>query len=174
MEIPLTNFEIAKALGITQENFVKYADLSNYESLQQLFGERTVMVILIEEAKATGHWVCMVKTGPNQYLYNNSYGHKYDWDLSVIGMMQNRILGNTRNSIQTLIQASNSSVQWNHVEMQGKTSETCGRYVIVFVHSIRDNEMSMSDFQAFMLKQKKKYKSYDKAVVALTQNTLEA
>jgi hypothetical protein len=176
MDIPLSNEEIASALGITQSYFVKYADLSNYGSLDELFGDRQCMIILIEETKASGHWVCMVRTGPSTYLYNNSYGKAPDWDLSVIGMMRNQILGNTRNSIRTLKEESNATITWNHVEMQGRTSETCGRYTIVFIHSVMTEGMTMSEYQAYMLKMKKRYKSYDAAVVALTtnQNALDA
>ena len=165
MDTPLTNHDIARSLRITDDYFVKYSDLSNYESLDQLFGSKPCLLILIEETKQSGHWVSMVRTGPMSYLYNNSYGLKPDADLTIIGALRNRILGNTRNSIQTLKQGA--TIGYNSVRMQGARSETCGRYSIIFIHSIMGG-MDMQQYQSYMLEMKKKYGSYDKATVALT------
>ena len=167
MNISLTNTDITNALGVDDSYIVKYSDLTKYETLEDLFQEREFMAILIEEAKRSGHWVVMVKKN-GIYLYNNSYGFKPDEDLDIIGRIKNKILGNTRNSIKHLQENSDAKLIYNKVLMQGKTSSVCGRYVITFVRCILNEDMNMSQFQDYMLQQKKFYGFYDKAVLALT------
>jgi hypothetical protein len=159
MDEPLSNEEIVKALGVNESYITTYAKLSDYATIEEAFGDKQLIIILIEDAKLS-------KDG---YVYNNSYGKKYDWDLSVIGNMKNKILGNERNTIASLL--GKNKCEWNHVPMQGLKSETCGRYVCVFAHAIVADGMNMKQYQEFMLEEKKRYGSYDKAVVTLTSKS---
>jgi hypothetical protein len=165
MNTPLTNDEIIHALGINESYIKTYASLGSYETIEQAMGDKPCLIILIEDRRRSGHWVSLCRTS-HGYQYNNPYGTKYDSDLSIIGSMWNHILGNQRNTIERLLGEHNCT--WNRVKMQGPTSETCGRYAIVFLHAMLSDHMTMSQYQEFMREQKQDHGSYDKAVVALT------
>jgi len=166
MNIPLSNDQIDKALKIDNSYIVKYSELDSVSTLAELFGTKSFIILLIEQEHNSGHWVTFYRTGESSYVYFNSFGKKYDSDLSLIGRLSNKILGNDYNSIQKLIQPTDK-VEWNHIKYQGFKSSVCGRYCIVFVRKMREG-LTLKEVQSF-LKQNKKT-SFDELILDLTSD----
>jgi len=128
------------------------------------------IILLIEQEVSSGHWVSIFRTGPSNYIYFNSYGKKYDTDLSLISRLSNKILGNEYNSIKKL-KMPNDTITWNSILYQGKTSAVCGRYCVSFVRKMRDG-YDLNQYQTFLWKAKKEgsFKSYDETILSLTHD----
>ena len=148
MDIPLSNDQIDRALQIDNSYIVKYSDLDNFSTLSDLFGSKPFIILLIESDYNSGHWVAFYRVDSNHYVYFNSFGNKYDSDLSLIGRLSNKILGNEYNSIKKLIQP-NDKVEWNKINFQSVKSQVCGRWCIFFVRQMRENK-TLNEIQSYL------------------------
>lgn len=166
MDTPLTNDVIFNALQINDSYIIKYSDLSNYHNLNDAFGDKKFIIILIESKINSGHWVCMYRKSFNHFIYFNSYGKKYDTDLDFISRMSNKILGNDVNTINKLME-DDDKIDYNHIKYQGLSTQVCGRYVINFVRQMNDG-MSLKEYQTYLKHNKKG--SYDNTILELTKD----
>lgn len=169
MDIPLTNEQVMSALNATNDNIIKYADLSDYSGLSEVLKDNDFIIILVESEKNSGHWVSLYRNYSNQYTYFNSYGLKYDSDLNFVSRMANKILGNERNTIKTLMENDNAEIEWNRIKYQGNKSQVCGRYCVDFIRRMREG-LSLKQYQTF-LKQNKQG-SYDNTIIELTRDVM--
>ena len=103
MNKPLSNTQINSALDINDSYIIKYSNLDQHTDLSNLFGSKPYIILLIESDIDNGHWISFYRVETNYYVYFNSFGNKYDSDLSLIGRLSNKILGNEYNSIKKLI-----------------------------------------------------------------------
>ena len=170
MDVPLSNKTIVSALGSVNDNvIVKYSDLDEFKSLNDLMNGNNYVIILIESQKNSGHWVALYKKDNNTYYYFNSYGKKYDDDISTICAMSDLILGNERNSIRNLAQKSNADIVYNKVRYQNNTSTTCGRWCLLAITMFNMN-YNMKQLQNFFKNSVKDYKDYYEMILDLTSN----
>jgi predicted SprT family Zn-dependent metalloprotease len=76
IETPMSNEDLEKYLAIKPEDIIKYSELSNYKTIQQLLPkDNDFRIILIEEKKNFGHFVSVQRQG-KVITYYNSYGAK--------------------------------------------------------------------------------------------------
>ena len=87
----LSDSDIRKILGRGCK-IVKYSELSNYNTIEQLLPkEKASVILLIEDSLDHGHWVglCRFK---DTYMYFDSYGNPVDADLKWASMQTRREL----------------------------------------------------------------------------------
>jgi len=151
------------ALG-PDTKILKYSELKQYNSVTDLLPKiNSFVILLLEDDFNHGHWTCLIRYGENSYYYFNSYGQKYDTDLSVIPMCIRKILGEDRREITRLL--GDHDCAWNRIKFQGEKSQVCGRYCILACSMICMMGFSPTDFENFLKKQQKNSKkSYDHLV----------
>ena len=90
--VPMTNFDLEKYLEIDPSDIIKYSELSNYKSIQELLPEKdSFKVLLIEDKQNSGHFVGLFRFDKT-IEYFNSYGAKWDTDWRFIpSQFQNEI-----------------------------------------------------------------------------------
>jgi hypothetical protein len=158
----LSNSEICTFLQCSQDHIKTYSELSKYETIDQLLPhDKSFIILLLEDSKNRGHWTSLMRLG-NVIYYFNSYGLKYDRDLSCIRWTIRRILGETKPEIARLCEGH--PLEWNHICYQSKTSESCGRYCVVAVEFLCKLGYTEPQFHKQMRILKQKYGSYEKAM----------
>jgi hypothetical protein len=164
--VPLSDGMVRQALGPSTP-IVKYNELKNYNHIYDLLPTiNSFAVILLEDDINSGHW-CAVLRLPAGLYYFNSYGSRFDSDLSVIPMCIRRILGQDRREFRRLL--GDLPMDWNKTKFQGDKSMVCGRYSCLVITMCCMMGYSASDFNKFLIDKKKelKTKTYDELVARL-------
>lgn len=122
---PLSDVQVRSALG-NDTRIIKYGELKNYSMDELLPTVNSFFICLLEEEKNRGHWVAIMRLEDGLF-YFNSYGIKYDRDISVIPRCIRRILGEdpARQFARLL---DGRPCEWNRVKLQGEKTQTCGRW----------------------------------------------
>jgi hypothetical protein len=161
--IPLSNEKVQSALGVDTK-IIKYSDLKDYETIKDLLPNvNDFVVILLEDDLNHGHWTALIHS-KDGYYYFNSYGEKYDDDLSIIPRCIRRILGQDRKEITRLLDGGNC--QWNAHKFQANKSQCCGRYVVLACTMITKMLYTPKDFEQFLLDKSKEFKEPTDNLVA--------
>jgi hypothetical protein len=165
---PLSDTKVKQALG-DATRVLKYSELKNYETINDLLPKiNDFIIILLEEDVNRGHWTALMKPS-SSYYYFNSYGTKYDTDISVIPLCIRRILHEDRREITRLLDGH--PCDWNKTKLQGEKSQTCGRWCVLAITMICFMMYSPAEFIEFVKdKAKKLNKSCDELVVSLVNN----
>jgi hypothetical protein len=159
--IPLSDSKVKAALG-PDTRILKYSELKNYETINELLPKiNDFVILLLEDQPSSGHWTCLAKL-PSGYYYMNSYGQKYDSDMSVIPMCIKKILGQDRKEITRLLDGH--ACDWNRVKLQGERSMVCGRWCTLFLTMTTKMSYSPAEFIEFVKEKSHRYGSYDKFV----------
>lgn len=114
-------------LDITKNgcDVVVYHDLGNYNSLQQLLGDKGAVILLYEMKRNFGHWVALFYTDEsrNEVEFFDSYGYAPDEELN-IAKYDNQPL------LKEMMEASNLKVIYNKTKLQtfAEDVNTCGRW----------------------------------------------
>ena len=100
------------------------------------------------------------------YFYFNSYGQKYDTDISVIPMCIRRILQEDKREITRLLDGH--PCEWNRTKLQGERSQVCGRWCVLCITMCCFMGYSPAEFIEFVKeKAKSTGKSCDEMVAQL-------
>lgn len=185
IEQPMDDTDIRDKVG-KNTKILKYTELSNYHSLEQLLPRKIDWVyILYLDSPNTGHWVGLIRDYDNIY-YLDSYGGKVDEPLSWIDC-------NTRNklgvNIPLLTRLFNNNkdfnLYYNPIKYQKENDDvnSCGRYITLFILQLKRHiripegsyiskrnysTYNLEDFYRYMEKIKNKYKiDYDEIVSTL-------
>lgn len=149
---PLSEDQVKSALG-PDTRILKYGDLRNYETIDDLLpNDNDFVIILLEEEQNRGHWTCLMKPR-GKYYYFNSYGCKFDDDLSVIPRCIRRILGEDRKEITRMLDGKTCG--YNKHKFQADKTQVCGRYCVLACTMICKMMYSPEDFEDFLLDKKK-------------------
>ena len=147
LDVPLSDGAVREALG-ADTRILKYSELRLYRSMAELLPKiNSFVIVLLEEEQNRGHWTCMMRLKKN-YFYFNSYGQKYDRDVSVIPLCVRRILGEDPAREFTRL-LGGRPCDWNRAKLQGDASQTCGRYccfAIVFCCFLGYSPAELVDF----------------------------
>ena len=132
----LSDSDLKSVLG-QDLRIIKYADLDQYKSLNELLPENnSYVVILIESEHNSGHWVT-ISFRDNVFTMFDSYGCDLRTELDFISRAKNYILGNTKKELTDLIKNTEDccEVLFNKERLQSKNSEiaTCGRFVACYL-----------------------------------------
>ena len=132
----LSDSDLKSVLG-QDLRIIKYADLDNFKSLNELLPHNnSYLVILIESEHNSGHWVCTSRRDDTFVLFD-SYGCDLREELDFISRAKNFILGNTKKELTDLIKNTSDCCQilYNKERLQSKNSgiASCGRWVCAYL-----------------------------------------
>ena len=146
MNTPLSNTQINKAVGPDSYDILLYKDLHKYDSIDELFYEDDLRIILIESKAGVGHWVSLIKNG-DTFIYFDSYGKSPSYWIQFLKPFYRNLLGEDIDEIKRL--SRGRKLVWNRMKLQGKDSSICGRWQILF-YEMHKMGYSLKDFQHFM------------------------
>ena len=126
----LSNIDIAMYLD--NPNIVKYGDLAQFDSIDQVFDGYSYVIVLIKTSTSSGHWISLLR-------YNNcveqfdSYGGTIDHELSYISKQMKAKLGETDHFLTRLLKNSDYKIVVNKYKFQAEAEsvDTCGRHVLL-------------------------------------------
>lgn len=143
---------------------LKYSELNNYRSLDELLKPYKSAVILYEFKENYGHWVAIIDHG-NEIEFFDSYGYKPDYQIKFCNKLLRGKFG--LNYILTeLLYNSGKDIIYNNHPLQSNNSKisTCGRYCAfrvamkhlklnkflnLFKHNQMNNDMLISYLTGF-------------------------
>lgn len=160
--VPLSDSKVRQALG-DDVKILKYSELKNYESMNELLPSlNTFFICLLEEEMNIGHWTAMMRL-KNGFNYFNSYGDRFDTDISIIPLCIRKILGEDKREFKRLLDGA--ECDYNKTKLQGEKSQVCGRWCILVISMCCFMGYSPEEFVAFV-KEKAKIlgKSCDEVV----------
>ena len=146
LDYSLSDDDIKNHLG-QDTKILKYADLNNYKTLDELLPkEKDYVVILIETKRNNGHWTTLIKNN-NQIEYFDSYGLDIDKEFGFISSVMKRMLGESKNQLGTLVDDSNYDVIYNNKQLQSHKDfvSTCGRHVVSRILNFKKG-MGLKDY----------------------------
>tara|TARA_R110002073_G_scaffold179166_1_gene337665 strand:+ start:1330 stop:1857 length:528 start_codon:yes stop_codon:yes gene_type:complete len=160
----------AEAVDLSKENILEitnngcdvvvYHNLGDYNSLENLLGDKGAVILLYETKQNFGHWVALFYTDSSQQEieFFDSYGFKPDEEL-------NYAKYDDQPYITELIQKSNKKIIYNTKKLQTFKEDinTCGRWTSL---RIAMREVPLQKFQ-YLFKNNKSYNG-DWFVSALT------
>lgn len=169
----LSNSDFNKYIENADSKVVKFADLENYKTVYDLLPEwLDFRIILIEQQKNIGHWVCLVRCH-NKFCFFDSYGYSPIQNLNFISKKMNKLLGQEVSDFSQLfkdLKKGSYELEHNKKKFQklSPNINTCGRWCIVFIGKwILGNDLK--DFQLWIENQKKKTGyNYDEIITLLT------
>ena len=163
MDTPLSNNQIIKELGPPSEDVLLYKDLHKYDSIDELFLEDNLRIILIESSPSYGHWISLIKDG-DTYIHFDSYGREPDYWVQFLKPFYRTLLGDDPAEVKRL--SRGRKLVWNKVKLQGKDSSTCGRWQVAWAEAYNMG-YSLKQFLAFL--KKNKTTTYDDLVIKLVE-----
>ena len=152
-----------------KNNVIKYSDLANYKSIEELLpNDKSYKIILIEQNYNSGHWTCLLRYG-NTIEWFDSYGLPVDGELKFINSVKRRLLGEGRKTLTELLsKVKDKNIVYNKVKLQKlcNKSATCGRWVILRILMMKNFFYNLKEFQDFIKKYKKEigFKDADELV----------
>ena len=164
--IPLSDGMVRQCLGLNTK-IIKYSELKQYNTMSDIIPNiNDFFICLLEEEMNSGHWTCCMNLKEG-YYYFNSYGKKYDVDISVIPMCIRKILNESKPEFKRLL--GDLDMDYNKTNFQGSKSMVCGRYCCLVITYCCMLGYSANDFNEFLVDKKKelKMKSYDEVVAKL-------
>ena len=152
---------------------VKYSELSKYNNMLELLpDDKSVVVVLTESSKDSGHWCCLCRCG-DEIAWIDSYGMKPDGELNFIPTAVRRMLGETEKQLSRLIKTipKNMKFVYNKIKYQtlNDNVDTCGRYAIGFCkmcqlgYTLKESQ----DFLSRTRNMKDKAKPFDLYIIDL-------
>ena len=167
MMTPLTNTEICSMLGYKEEDIIPYSKLAEYKTIQELLPEdKCFKILLLEEAPNRGHFVCLYRQ-EDLIVYFNSYGEKPDRDMKCIPRCIRKMLGEDKPEITRL--CDGMKIWYNHKKLQGKDTQTCGRYCVFAIEMMKMGYSPDQVLEALTrYANQNGHESYDTAVCAIT------
>jgi hypothetical protein len=162
---PLSDSKVREALG-DDVKILKYSELKKYATIDELLPKiNSFFICLLEEEFGRGHWVACMRLGEGLF-YFNSYGQKYDTDLSVVPRCIRKILGEEKKEFSRLFDGQ--KCEYNKTVLQGSKSQVCGRYCILAITMMAFMGYSPAEFIEFIqAKSKTMDKSCDEVVASI-------
>ena len=152
---------------------IEYNDLADYNEITDLLTKPIDYVIILIEttAESTGHWVALLRYS-NTIEFFNSYSGKPDFQKNnFISKAKNIEFGQTENYLTNLLVKSNFNIVYNKLQLQkySNSSTTCGRWVVLRLLCLLNQNMDLKQFLEFFIDLKNKFKkmSYDEIVCVL-------
>jgi hypothetical protein len=153
-----SNFDLCDALNCNEDSIIKYSELRNYKSLDELLPNQfDFKIILLETNRNQGHWVCVIRMNNTIELFN-SYGVPIDYEWKFIPDSIERMLGQSTRYLTNLVKKNNKfKIVSNKYKLQSKNPScaTCGRWVILRIETARMG-YKLEDFISMIDKQVEK------------------
>jgi len=142
----ITDDDIKRWIPDSENKIIKYSDLANYNSLEELLPNNIdFRIILVESELNSGHWTCIMRKG-NKYETFDSYGGSIDHELKFIPNSKKQYLGEDKNYLGGLLKGH--KIIYNKKKLQAENDNicTCGRHVIARILSFLMG-WSLKDYQ---------------------------
>ena len=163
MDVPLSNNQIIKELGPPSDDILLYKDLHKFDSIEELFLEDNLRIILIESAPSRGHWVSLLKD-KDTFIFFDSYGKSPSHWVQFLKPFYRNLLGQDGDEFKRL--SRGRKLIYNKVKFQGKNSSTCGRWQVAWTE-FYNRGYSLPEFQKCM--RLNKLTTYDDLVLKLVE-----
>ena len=150
---PLSDDDVDKYFEGHKTEIMKYSDLENYNSIDDLLPKPfDYKIILIETKYNQGHWVLLMKRN-NTIEYFNSYGVNADIQKNSLNKLMNKMLGQKEDYVMRLIRKSKKKYVINNIPFQNKNPKiaTCGRWCIIRILTAEKTGMDLTDFTRYIL-----------------------
>lgn len=160
--ISTSNSELQEKLG-RPINVIKYNELKNYSSIDDLLKPYGECIILYETHVNNGHWVCVFKRG-NKISFFDSLGLKPDDQFHSISIKFRKDNGIRKPYLTYLLTDTPYEVEYNPYKLQvmDEFIATCGRWVVL---RLKLKDLSPSEF-ANLFKGGVDFDSDDLAILA--------
>jgi hypothetical protein len=137
----LSDADITNYLGGGKEKIVKYSELADYDTLEDLLpDEQDYRIVLTESKRNQGHWCALLKyksKGKDMIEWFDSYSGSPDSELKFIPLTVRRMLGESEHHLTRLLKTAqpSQSVIYNKKKFQELNDDvdTCGRWVVARV-----------------------------------------
>jgi len=135
-----SNIDITNALNCDNSKIIKYSELKNYNTLDELLPNQfDFKIILLETQRNSGHWVCVIRMN-NIIECFNSYGVTIDSEFRFIPDSIERILGESKRFLSNLIKKNNTfKIVNNTYKFQSQNDDvaTCSRWIILRIETAK-------------------------------------
>jgi hypothetical protein len=122
----------------------KYTDLINFNNIDDLFGHYDKIILLyLIDSPYSGHWTGLIRNRYNNEIdFFDSYGLNIDSELNYLTKEEKEHLHEKYKTLSKLLKESTYNINHNEHKLQGKTSQTCGRFVSLRLlnHMMDNNE----------------------------------
>ena len=153
----ITGEDIDRYLDAGSKKILKYSELANYRTIEELLPEDVdYRIILIEQNVDSGHW-CFILRYKKVIEWFDPYGIKPDGELSFISKMKNRLLGQDVKYLTNLfVEATHRG--WTCIYNKKKLQElkkgvsTCGRWCLLRITMLTQMYFDLPDFLTFIEK----------------------
>ena len=168
----ITDSDLTRYFGKRDfKNILKYSDLANYHSIQQLLPRnKSWKIILIENQLNSGHWALLLRYG-NTIEWFNSYGTFPSLELDFISYLQNSFLNQDVKHLNILLTQALSKFKiiYNKRQLQKVQDgvNTCGKWVIWRIIMMEKYNMDLQQFINLVDNLKKQYKLSSDELVSL-------
>ena len=155
MQTPLTDGDLERYFGSGKNSEVmNYNELANYRTIDELLPlPIDFRIVLVEQEKNVGHWVCFLKY-KNIIESFNSYGKDIDKQKDTFGKIKNTILGQHTDYLTYLVKKSKYKYVINKTPFQSNEEgiNTCGRWCILRIIAMKDLFMDLEAFKKMVIK----------------------
>lgn len=168
----ITDSDLTRYFGKRDfKNIIKYSDLADYHSIQQLLPRnKSWKIILIENQLNSGHWALLLRYG-NTIEWFNSYGTFPSLELDFISHLQNSFLNQDVKHLNILLTQALSKFKiiYNKRQLQKVQDgvNTCGKWVIWRIIMMEKYNMDLQQFINLVDNLKKQYKLSSDELVSL-------
>jgi hypothetical protein len=147
---------------------IKYSDLKNYKTIQQLLPkDKSYVFLLYQHAPNNGHWVLLMRYGKTIEFFC-SYGSQIDAPLKWTNPRDRQMLGEAVPYLTNLLKAQTEfNAIHNPVQYQSKGSDkaTCGAHDVMRLSQMLNHGQDLTDYFDYMSRIKKESGlSYDEIV----------
>ena len=144
---PFTDNDILK---FSNCNLILYEDLKDYSDIDEVLGPENKCILLYQQEKNYGHWVCLTRARNGDIEFFDSYGRKPDYQFKYSTYNKN----NGPKYLSILLINCPYRVIYNPFRLQSKRvadMSTCGRWVSLRLHM---SDIPVIDFAKMFLNQK--------------------
>lgn len=162
LENYISSDDLLKYFGeMINDKIVKYSDLDNYKTIEQLLPDNNdFKIILIENQLNSGHWVVILRYD-NTIEFFNSYGLMPSVDLNFIDNLQNKMLGQDIKFLNILLNECKNrfNIIYNKKRFQKlqPNINTCGRHTILRIIMFQHFQLDLYKYNIFIEKLMNKY-----------------
>jgi hypothetical protein len=147
--IPYSDDDLVKICD-GKVNVVSYKDVMRAQHVDQVLGKHGAAIMLYETRPRYGHWVALIRQGPDLVEFFDSYGMAPDQQLSFVPPQMNM-----HPCLEELFARSGVRCVWNKTKLQaeGQKVSTCGRWAALRIAwKYIPMQVFVKDFQGQSLK----------------------
>lgn len=132
---------------------MKYSELANYSSIEQLLpADKSMVFLLYQHSYNNGHWVLLTRYAPNTFEFFCSYGSAIDEPLTWTREDQREALGEGQPYLSIMLKKWKGKIAVNRKQFQqkGHSVATCGAYCVMRTACLKNDNMNLVDFQHYL------------------------